>query len=69
MPRPPAAVQAAAAQSAPGAARRQGAASARPQRLIDRDAPFVLGELKRIALVSGICMGLLGILVAIDRLG
>ena len=45
------------------------AASERPARQVERDAPFVRGELVRIGLVSTVCMALLLALVAIDRLG
>ena len=48
--------------------RRSLAASERPLRLIERDAPFLLAELRRIVLVSGACFGLLVALVAVDRL-
>ena len=53
----------------PRVARRATAASERPARLIERDAPFLLAELRRILLVSGACLGLLVALVAVDRLG
>ena len=43
-------------------------ASERPQRLLERDTPFVMTEMGRIAVISGTCLGLLLILVAIDRL-
>ena len=66
----------AAAPAAPGAAAapqrqsgRAAAASERPARQVERDSPFVRGELIRIGLVSTVCMGLLLALVAIDRLG
>jgi hypothetical protein len=51
------------------AARRVSGASERPTRLIERDAPFLLAELRRIVLVSGACLMLLVALVAVDRLG
>ena len=53
----------------PGTRRRASAASERPARLIERDAPFLLGELRRIMLVSAACFGLLVVLVVVDRLG
>ena len=53
----------------PGTRRRASAASERPARLIERDAPLLLGELRRIVLISGACLGLLVVLVAVDRLG
>ena len=40
----------------------------RPARLVEREAPYVLAELRRVALVTGTCLGLLGLLVVIDRL-
>jgi len=58
-----------AAGTQPRAARRASAASERPTRLIERDAPFLLAELRRIVLVSGSCLALLVALVAVDRLG
>ena len=45
------------------------AASERPQRLLERDAPFVAAELRRILLISSACFGLLVLLVLADRLG
>jgi hypothetical protein len=51
------------------ARRRRAAASERPTRLIERDAPFVVAEVRRIAMVSAACFGLLVVLVAVDRLG
>ncbi|MYA20742.1 MAG: hypothetical protein F4Z25_10955 [Chloroflexi bacterium] len=44
------------------------AASERPRRLLERDAPFIGGELVRIAIISAVCGGLLAALVLIDRL-
>ena len=44
------------------------AASERPRRLIERDAPFIGGELLRIAMITAVCGGLLVLLVLIDRL-
>jgi hypothetical protein len=34
---------------------------------VEREAPYLLAELRRIALVSGTCMGLLMLLVIIER--
>ena len=42
--------------------------SERPLRLVERDAPFVMMELRRILVISGACLGLLAVLVAVDRL-
>ena len=62
-----------AASDAPAAPERSSArataASERPARQVERDAPFVRSELVRIGLVSAVCFGLLLALVAIDRLG
>ena len=44
------------------------ASSERPRRLIERDAPFIASELRRIAMISGVCGSLLVLLVLIDRL-
>lgn len=42
--------------------------STRPARLVEREAPYLLGELRRVGMVSGICVGLLVLLVVVDRL-
>ena len=71
-PRVPEAAAQAALGSALAAQRRNPstpAASERPARQVERDAPFVRGELIRIGIVSAVCMSLLVALVAIDRLG
>ncbi len=44
------------------------APASRTERLIARDAPYLGAELRRIAVVSGACFGLLGLLVVVDRL-
>ena len=55
--------------STPGATpAARAAASERPRRLIERDAPFIGGELLRIAMITAVCGGLLVLLVLIDRL-
>ncbi len=54
--------------TAPGAPVARTAASERPQRLIERDAPFLRAEMLRIATISAVCGGLLVLLVLIDRL-
>jgi hypothetical protein len=41
----------------------------RPARLVEREAPYLMSELKRIAMVTATCIGLLVLLVAVDRLG
>ncbi len=43
-------------------------ARVRPLRLVEREAPFVAAELRRIGLVAGACGGLLALLVVVDRL-
>jgi hypothetical protein len=40
----------------------------RPARLVEREAPYLMAELKRIAMVTGTCIGLLALLVVVDRL-
>lgn len=45
------------------------AASERPRRLIERDAPYIAAELRRIVMISTACIGLLVLLVLADRLG
>lgn len=40
----------------------------RPARLVEREAPFLKAELRRVATVSGVCFALLGALVLLDRL-
>lgn len=40
----------------------------RPQRLAEREAQFLARELRRVASVTGLCVGLLALLVIIDRL-
>ena len=42
--------------------------ASRPQRLVEREAPYLIDELKRIALVSGTCIGLLIFLTVVDRM-
>ncbi len=44
------------------------AAGRRPQWLIERHAQFLAGELRRVASVTGLCIGLLTVLALIDRL-
>ncbi len=40
----------------------------RPARLVEREAPYLIAELKRIGMVTGTCVGLLMLLVVVDRL-
>ena len=41
----------------------------RPQRILDRDTPYIAAELRRIAYVTVACTGLLVALAVIDRIG
>jgi hypothetical protein len=43
-------------------------AETRPARLVEREAPFLKAELRRVATISSVCFGLIGALVVIDRL-
>ncbi|MEZ4552421.1 MAG: hypothetical protein AB7L91_10940 [Dehalococcoidia bacterium] len=49
-----------------GSERRQ--SQSRPARIVEREAPYLLAELRRIALVTGTCIGMLVMLVVVDRL-
>ena len=40
----------------------------RPSRLVEREAPYLIGELKRVALVTATCIGLLAFLTVVDRM-
>ena len=40
----------------------------RPARLVEREAPYLIGELKRVAGVTATCIGLLVILTIVDRM-
>ena len=40
----------------------------RPARLVQREAPYLRGELRRVAGVSAVCLTLLAMLVVVDRL-
>lgn len=42
--------------------------ASRPLRLVEREAPYMLSELKRIFLVTSTCVALLAALTVIDRL-
>ncbi|HJM74275.1 MAG TPA: hypothetical protein QGI71_00200 [Dehalococcoidia bacterium] len=44
-------------------------AETRPARLVEREAPFLRAELRRVAAVTGVSSALLASLVVIDRLG
>jgi hypothetical protein len=45
------------------------AAETRPARLVEREAPFLRAELRRVAAVTAVSSVLLASLVVIDRLG
>ncbi len=40
----------------------------RPARLVEREAPYLIDELKRVALVTATCVGLLVLLTVVDRM-
>ena len=42
--------------------------ASRPLRLVEREAPYMLSELKRIAMVTGTCVALLAALTVVDRM-
>ncbi len=69
-PRPPVAAQAAAAGQATARATPESTLTGtRPERLVEREAPYLAAELRRVAFVSAICLALLALLIAADRLG
>ena len=39
-----------------------------PAQYIARQTPYLVGELRRVALASAACFGLLGLLILVDRL-
>jgi len=41
----------------------------RPERLVEREAPYLATELRRVASVTAVCLALLALLIAADRLG
>jgi len=43
-------------------------AASRPLRLVEREAPYLIDELKRVALVTATCVGLLIFLTVVDRM-
>jgi hypothetical protein len=53
--------------TAPGASG-QSTRLSRPARLVQREAPYMFDELKRIAIVTGTCVALLAVLTVVDRL-
>ena len=69
-PRPPSLPGAAAVEpAAEGApARPSTAAETRPERLVEREAPYLVAELRRVLTVTAVCTALLAALVAVDRL-
>ena len=42
--------------------------ASRPVRLVEREAPYLMDELKRVALVTATCVGLLIFLTVVDRM-
>lgn len=40
----------------------------RPARIVEREAPYLIAELRRIGLVTATCIGMLAMLVIVDRL-
>lgn len=43
-------------------------AANRPTRLVEREAPYLMDELKRVAMVTATCVGLLIFLTVVDRM-
>ncbi len=69
-PRPPAEAQSATTERAAGlTAPESTLRGTRPERLVERDAPYLASELRRVASVSAACLALLALLIAADRLG
>jgi hypothetical protein len=42
--------------------------TSRPARLVEREAPYLIDELKRVAIVTATCIGLLAVLTVVDRM-
>jgi hypothetical protein len=40
----------------------------RPARIVEREAPYLMAELRRIGLVTATCIAMLAMLVIVDRL-
>lgn len=57
-----------AAPASDAAATRRREAQSRPARLVEREAPYMLAELRRIAYVTATCIGMLVMLVIVDRM-
>ena len=55
--------------SAPRMSEAKSTAETRPARLVEREAPFLRAELRRVAAVTAVTSVLLASLVVIDRLG
>lgn len=71
-PRPPPAAQAESSSAAAVTSASAGAATAdeaAPARRVERETPYLVSEMSRVAIVSAVCFGLLAVLVAVDRLG
>jgi hypothetical protein len=43
-------------------------AATRPARLVEREAPYLIDELKRVAVVTATCISLLVLLTVVDRM-
>ncbi len=43
-------------------------AASRPARLMERETPYLMGELRRVAAVTATCFGLLIFLYIVDRM-
>jgi hypothetical protein len=43
-------------------------AASRPTRLVEREAPYLMDELRRVGLVTATCVGLLIFLTVVDRI-
>ena len=67
-PRPPAGARAVTAARPPADGGTSVATETRPERLVERETPFLRAELRRVAAVSSVCFALLAVLVVVDRL-
>ncbi len=67
-PRPSAGAPAVTAARPPADSGTAIASETRPERLVERNAPFLGAELQRVAAVSSVCFALLALLVVVDRL-
>jgi hypothetical protein len=51
-----------------GSVETSGLGTSRPARLVEREAPYLIDELKRVAIVTATCIGLLAVLTVVDRM-